>query len=133
MPSGTVIAGGWSSHEEIHVWQGRIFGPLYVPVYLASLVLNILFRLITGKFESLTMQAYYRVCFEDWAYAGGTSSGENINWGFWFLWFLLSLLYVAMPVLVLVGIVTKTIILSIISIGGLVLYSLIRAFLPAER
>ena len=128
---GTVIAGGWSSHEEIHVWQARIFGPLYMPVYLSSLLLNMLFRVITGKFEALTMQAYYRICFEDWAYAGGTTSGGDINWGSWFLWSLLSLLYVSMPIVTVVGIMTKTIILSIISMGGLVTYSLIRAFLPA--
>src|SRR5258708_5476083 len=88
---GTVIAGGWSSHEEIHVWQARIFGPLYLPVYLFSLLLNILFRLCTGKTDDLAMQAYYRVCFEDWAYSAGSSSGENISWSGWILWFFLSL------------------------------------------
>jgi hypothetical protein len=85
---GTVIAGGWCSHEEVHVWQARLFGLLYLPVYALSLLLNLLFRLCTGKTEELTLQAYYRVCFEDWAYSASSTSGENINWGSWILWFL---------------------------------------------
>jgi len=130
---GTTIAGGWSSHEETHVWQARIFGPLYMPMYVVSLALNMLFRVVTGKIEDIGMQAYYRICFEDWAYAAGKTSGDDINWGFWFLWFFLSTLYVSFPVLVVVGFATKMIVLGIVATVGLVAYSLIRAFLPSPQ
>jgi hypothetical protein len=127
---GTVIAGGWCSHEEVHVWQARIFGPLYLPVYGLSLLLNMMFRLCTGKVEDLSMQAYYRVCFEDWAYKAGSISGDDINWGWWFLWFLLSAVYVSSIVLIFVGAFAGIVLLSIFSAVGLVAYSLIRALTP---
>ena len=95
--------GGWSSHEEIHVWQGRMFGLSYLPIYGLSLLLNLLFRLCTGRMEELTLQAYYRICFEDWAYSAGSTSGENIHWGGWILWFFLSLIYAGSVVLIFVG------------------------------
>lgn len=127
---GTVIAGGWSSHEEMHVWQARIFGPLYMPVYLTSLLLNLLFRLCTGKTEGIVMQAYYRVCFEDWAYSAGSSSGQDIKWPVWILWFFLSSLYVACLLLIFVGAFAGVALLSVFAALGLVIYSLIRAFTP---
>jgi hypothetical protein len=127
---GTVIAGGWCSHEETHVWQARLFGPLYLPVYALSWLLNLLFRLLTGKLEELVMQAYYRVCFEDWAYSAGSTSGDDINWGGWMLWFFLSLIYAGCVVLILIGAVTGTLIMSILAALGLVVYSLIRALTP---
>lgn len=127
---GTVIAGGWSSHEEMHVWQARIFGPLYLPLYGLSLVLNMLFRLCTGNTEDVAKQAYYRVCFEDWAYSAGSASGEEINFGAWILWFLLSLIYASCVVLIFVGAFAGILLLSIFAAVGLVVYSLIRAFAP---
>lgn len=130
---GTAIAGGWCSHEETHVWQARIFGPIYMPVYVISLALNVLFRLLTGKIEDISKQAYYRICFEDWAYSAGTTSGGDINWGFWFLWFFLALLYVSFAVLIVGGFATKTIVLGIVGIAGLAIYSLIRALLPPPQ
>jgi hypothetical protein len=127
---GTVIAGGWCSHEEMHVWQARLFGPFYLPSYGVSWVLNLLFRLCTGKVEELALQAYYRVCFEDWAYAAGSTSGEDINWGWWVLWLFLSLIYVSSVVLVFVGAFGGMVLLSIIAAVALVIYSLIRTFTP---
>jgi hypothetical protein len=127
---GTVIAGGWCSHEEVHVWQARLFGLLYIPIYALSLLLNLLFRLCAGKVEELTLQAYYRVCFEDWAYSAGSTSGENINWGRWILWFFLSLIYVGSVVLILVGAIAGAVLWSILAGIALVAYSLIRAFTP---
>jgi hypothetical protein len=131
---GTTIGGGWSTHEEIHVWQARIFGPFYIPVYLLSLVLNILFRLVTGKLTDLTTQAYYRICFEDWAYSGGsgTASTTDWKWGGWFLWFFLSFIYVGITVSIVVGIVAGTALVSIIGAVALVAYSLIRTFTPVS-
>ncbi len=127
---GTCVAGGWSSHEEMHVWQARLFGPLYMPVYLLSLLLNLLFRLFTGKTEGIVMQAYYRICFEDWAYSAGSSSQSDIKWPQWVLWFFLSSIYVGCVVLILVGAVAGAAFLSILAAVGLVVYSLIRAFTP---
>lgn len=127
---GTVIAGGWSSHEEVHVWQARMFGPLYLPLYGLSWVLNILFRLCTGKTEEIALQAYYRVPFEDWAYSAGSSSGETIKWGGWILWLFLSLVYAGCVVLIFVGAVAGIVLLSLAAAGGLIAYGLIRAFTP---
>jgi len=127
---GTVIGGGWSSHEETHVWQARMFGPLYMPCYLLSLLLNLLFRLFTGKTEGIVMQAYYRICFEDWAYNAGSSSTDEIKWPGWVLWFFLSSIYVGCVVLMLVGAFSGAVLLSILAALGLVIYSLIRAFTP---
>jgi hypothetical protein len=132
---GTVIGGGWCSHEETHVWQARIFGSLYLPVYLLSLLLNMLFRLFTGKTENLSEEAYYRVCFEDWAYSAGNASGDEekikeIKWGGWFLWFFLTSIYVSTIVLILIGALAGTALLSILAAIGLVAYSLIRALTP---
>jgi hypothetical protein len=129
---GTVIAGGWCSHEEVHVWQARIFGPLYLPIYLLSLLLNMLFRLCTGKTEELSMQAYYRICFEDWAYSAGSSSGDNINWGWWILWFFLSAIYASSIVLIFVGAFAGLVLLSVLAAAGLIVYSLIRALTPTN-
>ena len=127
---GTVIAGGWCSHEEMHVWQARLFGPFYLPAYGLSWVLNLLFRLCTGKVEELALQAYYRVCFEDWAYAAGSTSGGDISWGWWVLWFFLSLIYVASLALIFVGAFAGMVALSLIAAATLVIYSLIRTFTP---
>ena len=72
---GTVIGGGWSSHEKMHAWQARIFGPAYLLVYIMILLLNMLFRLLAGKTAELSQKAYYRICFEYWAYFAGETSG----------------------------------------------------------
>jgi hypothetical protein len=127
---GTVIAGGWSSHEEIHVWQARIFGPVYMLVYIISLLLNMLFRLITTKTEDLIMEAYYRIPFEEWAYWAGQGSGSSINWGLWLLGFLLALVYSAALVSIPLGIALGLLPLWLAALGVLIAYSLIRAFAP---
>jgi hypothetical protein len=127
---GTVIGGGWSSHEEVHVWQARVFGPLYMPVYLLSLLLNLLCRLCTGKTQEIVMEAYYRVCFEDWAYSAGSSSQADINWSQWVLWFFVTSIYVTCVVLILVGAFAGIALLSILAALGLLAYSVIRSLTP---
>jgi hypothetical protein len=127
---GTVIAGGWSSHEETHVWQARIFGPLYMPAYIAALLLNIPFRLITTKTEDLVLEAYYRIPFEEWAYWAGESPGREINWGGWFLGLVLALVYSAALISIPAGIVFGILPLWLGGIGVLIAYSVIRAFAP---
>jgi hypothetical protein len=128
---GPVIAGGWSSHEETHVWQARIFGPAYLISYGVALVLNIPFRAITTNTENLTMEAYYRVPFEDWAYWAGETSGGDINAGGWLLGFLLALIYTGSLISIPVGIALGILPLWLGGIGVLVAYSLIRAFAPS--
>ena len=130
---GTCIAGGWSSHEETHVWQARIFGPSYMLTYILALLLNIPFRLITGKTKNLTMEAYYRIPFEDWAYGAGSTSGSDINWGWWFLGFLLAITYTGALISIPVGIILGIWPLWLTGIGVLVVYSLIRAFTPGRH
>ena len=130
---GTVIGGGWSSHEEVHVWQARIFGPLYLPVYLTSLILNVLFRLITLKTDELVEQAYFRICFEDWAYAAGVSSGSTVYAAMWIVWFLVCIIYSGFVVLVLLGVLEGNLLISLVGAIGLVIYNLIRAFAPRTQ
>lgn len=128
---GTTIGGGWSSHEEIHVWQGRLFGPLYMPSYMVSLLLNMLVRVVTGKVQSLTLEAYYRICFEDWAYAGGSESGGAVRWQSWALWLVLTAFYVGLIVLIVVGITGGGLLLALLGVAALIVYSVVRAFTPA--
>jgi hypothetical protein len=127
---GPVIAGGWSSHEETHVWQARIFGPSYMLSYIIALILNIPFRLITGNTKDMTLEAYFRIPFEDWAYWGGSTSGNNIDCGWWFRGFLVALIYTVALISIPVGIALGILPLWLIGIGVLVLYSVIRAFAP---
>lgn len=128
---GTTIAGGWSSHEETHVWQARIFGPVYLLAYITSLVLNLFFRIFTGKFENFSLEAYYRIPFEDWAYWGGSTSGKDIAWGWWFLGFLLTSIYVAALVCIPIGIALGILFMWMPAIMVLVFYSLVRTFAPS--
>jgi hypothetical protein len=128
---GSVIAGGWSSHEETHVWQARIFGPTYMLSYIIALIINIPFRLITGKTENLTLEAYYRIPFEDWAYWGGSISGGEIEWGWWFLGFLLALIYTGALISIIAGIALGMWPVWVGGIGVVILYSVIRTFAPS--
>ncbi len=127
---GNVIAGGWCSHEEIHVWQARLFGPLYLPAYALNLVLSLIFRWISGNFENYGEQAYRRISFEDWAYAAGHIGNGDIEWEWWVLWLLLTTIYVAFFVMVVVGIVIKAVPAIILGLVGLLLYTIIRVFAP---
>jgi hypothetical protein len=128
MTLGTTIGGGWNRHEEVHVWQARMFGPVYFPIYGLCWLLNVIFRLITGKVADAAVEAYRRVCFEDWAYAAGGDS--EISWGLWFLWFLICTVYVGLGVSIVVGFAAHAIVVGLVAIGVLLVYSLVRAFTP---
>jgi hypothetical protein len=128
---GPVIAGGWSSHEETHVWQARIFGPSYMLTYIIALGLNIPFRLMTGKTKNLTIEAYYRIPFEDWAYWGGSTSGSQIDRRLWFRGFLLALIYTVALIAIPVGLALGIRLLWVTGVAVLLIYSLIRAFAPS--
>jgi len=41
---GTVNLGGAGNHERVHLWQARIFGPLYLPLFGASYVVTALLQ-----------------------------------------------------------------------------------------
>ena len=127
---GTVIAGKWSSHEEIHVWQARLYGPVYGLIYFLSFGLNCL-ALLPFRRNALMEDAYRRICFEEWAYWGGTTSGSVISWGGWIGGFFLTLLYCSLVLVIPIGFATQQTLLWIIGIGGLLVYSVVRALLPA--
>lgn len=127
---GTVIAGGWSSHEEIHVWQARLYGPAYMLIYILSFLLNLLCQLPFRR-DALLMDSYQRICFEEWAYWGGTTDSEGeINWGGWVGGFFLTLLYCGLFLSIPLGIALGQTILWIVGAAGLVVYTFIRAALP---
>ena len=127
---GPVIAGGWSSHEETHVWQARLYGPAYMIIYILSFLLNFLFQLPFRR-SALLMDAYQRICFEEWAYWAGTTDAEGeINWGGWVGGFFLTLLYCSLFLSIPLGIALDQTLLWAIGAGGLVLYTLIRAAIP---
>ncbi len=127
---GTVIAGGWSSHEEIHVWQARLYGPVYMIIYILSFLFNLLFQLPFRR-NNLMMDAYTRICFEEWAYWGGNVGDGRIDWGGWIGGFFLTVLYCGLFLVIPLGIVLDQMILWIVGASGLVLYTIIRAALPA--
>lgn len=127
---GTCVAGGWSSHEETHVWQARIFGPTYLLAYGLAWIFNVLFRLITGKTKDTGLEAYFRIPFEDWAYWGGSISGNDIDWPWWFLGFLLAFIYTSALVAIVAGLVLGSWPIWLSGVGVLVVYSLIRAVTP---
>lgn len=125
---GTVIAGGWDSHEETHVWQARIFGPFYMAIYGVSWLLNLLALSVLLRFQNISMEAYRRICWEDWAYLGGTH-GARIHWPGWIGGFFLCVLYVACIVAIPVGIGLGAHWLWLSALGILLLYSVIRALI----
>jgi hypothetical protein len=126
---GTGIAGGWSSHEEAHVWQARLFGPAYFVTYVLSFLLNFLAQLPFFRGQ-LLKDAYFRICWEEWAYWGGDVSGKVVHWGAWFGGLFLSLLYLTLVALIPVGIAAEEPALWVSGAVGLFLYTAIRAALP---
>ena len=92
---GTVNLGGAGQHEKLHLLQARIFGPLFLPLYLlcyvATTVLQLLWSAtlgwilrLAGVRRQVPLQPparsvvggffgwiYYATLFELWAYAAG--------------------------------------------------------------
>jgi hypothetical protein len=129
---GTVIGGGWSSHEEIHVWQARIFGPMFMLAYILAFVLNVIFRLLTFRKSNLVKAAYERIPFEDWAYWAGSMTGAKIKWAAWIGGFFLCLLYVGLLLTIVLAAASGQTALLVAGIVCLALFSLIRALLPGH-
>jgi hypothetical protein len=128
---GTVIAGGWSTHEEIHVWQARIFGPLYLITYVSAFILNLVSRVSILHFSKIVYESYRRIFWEDWAYLGGTVSGGSTSpqWGGWTGGFFIALLYLSLVAAIPLGFALDITFLWIVGIAGLSLYTFIRAFI----
>jgi MFS family permease len=124
---GTVIAGPWTAHEETHVWQARIFGPPYMLAYIIALLLNMLFRVITGKVQNVMKEAYHRIPFEDWAYWIEGTQSSDIEWGSWVLGFFLTSVYTAGLISIPVGIAMGILPLWLAGLGMVIVYTLIRA------
>jgi hypothetical protein len=90
---GTVNIGGAGNHEKVHVLQARVFGPLFIPIVIASYILTglvqILFTItigallkVTGVRDTAYLRPpassavsgffgwiYYATVYELWAYA----------------------------------------------------------------
>jgi hypothetical protein len=129
---GPVIAGGWSSHEEVHVWQARLFGPAYLISYGLAFLLGALFRLIVGRPSNLMFEAYHRICWEDWAYWAGKTSGSGVSARGWIGGLASSTLYVGLTALIPVGIATELWFLWVAGAGGLIAYGVIRSLTPGS-
>jgi len=132
---GTVIGGLWLLHEEVHVWQARIFGPFYWPLYLLSYFANLIVLVCTLRVADLHWSAYGRVHMEDWAFAAAPRGSTELNWGWWLLWFFLVTLNLACLVVVLAAfhalkpyVGFAHVIPWWIGVIGLLLYALIRSF-----
>jgi hypothetical protein len=92
---GTVNLGGAGQHERMHLLQARVFGPLFLPLYLLFYVVTTLIQLLwTGTFGWILVLTgtrpkaplqppatsvvpgffgwiYYATVFELWAYSAG--------------------------------------------------------------
>jgi len=52
---------------------------------------------------------------------------SEISWGLWFLWLLICIVYVGLGVSAVVGFIANAVVVSLIAIGVLIVYSLVRA------
>ncbi len=92
---GTVNLGGAGQHEKMHLLQARIFGPLFLPLYLACYLVTVVLQLLwcatlgwilklAASRPKIPLQPptnsvvsgffgwiYYATLFELWAYASG--------------------------------------------------------------
>jgi RHS repeat-associated protein len=94
--TGSISARGLSfiaQHEELHVWQNRIFGPLFQATYIVWAVGGFIVGTVVWFFHTdqdygsvIETAAYYDNPFEYWAYKNDSNwppSGANpvIRWG----------------------------------------------------
>jgi hypothetical protein len=141
---GNVIGGVWLAHEEVHVWQARIFGPFYWPIYLLSYVANMIVRLVTIRFSDPHWEAYGRDVMEDWAELACPAEGPSANsgqvfWGWWFIGLLCAAFYTVCIVLIAGSlpmvrqwVPTLQVGLSSALLGliGIAAFAVVRSFLP---
>jgi hypothetical protein len=74
-------------HETLHVWQSRLFGPLYQSTYVAWLVLGTIAATVLAPFarqswyQTVSDIAYLDNPWETWAYKrGGSPNGGRCSW-----------------------------------------------------
>jgi len=91
--TGSVDASFIANHEELHIWQSRIFGPLFQLTYVAWAVGGFLVATVYWFFNTdekwgslVETAAYYDNPFEYWAYKNDNNwppSGANpsLTWG----------------------------------------------------
>jgi hypothetical protein len=141
---GNVIGGLWLAHEEVHVWQARIFGPFYWPIYLLSYVANMIVLILTLRFRDLHWAAYGRDVMEDWAELacpakGASASTGDVNWGWWLLGLLCAAFYALCIALIASSLPVLRGILhfpplplpnAFTGLIGILLFALIRSALP---
>jgi hypothetical protein len=139
---GNVIGGVWYAHEDVHVWQARLFGPLYWPIYLLSYVLNMLARFVTLRFGDPHWQACGRDVMEDWAEGacpvaapGGPS--RDVNWGWWLLGLLMAAIFGAGILIVTIGagwlavpLPNPGLVGALAALAVMFLFALIRSYFP---
>ena len=74
-------------HESLHVWQNRLFGPLFQVTYVAWFVLGVLVGTVVAPFakqswyQTVTDIAYLDNPWETWAYKkGGHPTRGRFTW-----------------------------------------------------
>ncbi len=81
-----------TAHEELHIWQSRIFGPLFQATYLIWMVAGAVAGIIISPFAKgsilsvVETVAYYNNPFEYWAYRRDehwppNGADDQIAWG----------------------------------------------------
>lgn len=75
-------------HERTHVWQNRIFGPLFTLTYLGWMVVwlipGVIAAIVTRDAEAIQSWCYYNNPWETWAYlvgAGPRTGRHPLIWG----------------------------------------------------
>ena len=112
-------------HLDLEVKLGRC---LQCPkIHQHALLLNMLFRVITGKVQNVMKEAYHRIPFEDWAYWIEGTQSSDIEWGSWVLGFFLTSLYTAGLISIPAGIAMGILPLWLAGLGVVIVYTLIRA------
>jgi len=76
------------SHERTHVWQNRIFGPMFTLTYLGWMAVwaipGIIAAIVTRDAEAIQSWCYYNNPWETWAYivgAGPRTGRHPLIWG----------------------------------------------------
>jgi RHS repeat-associated protein len=80
-------AGSLIDHETLHIWQNRIFGPIFTVTYVAWMVVGAIVGGVVGLFvnqkwsQSVEDVAYRDNPWETWAYdVGGSANGGKLSW-----------------------------------------------------
>jgi hypothetical protein len=74
------------SHELLHVWQNRLFGPFYTLTYLAWMAVTALPAVVVGLVKGRVVQTVEDWCYinnpwENWAYRRGGWRDPSRVWG----------------------------------------------------